>query len=146
MTIAWLRPNHTRATMTNPLDALPDAAQICSCNNVTKGGLCAAVASGCTTLGALKSKTKAGTTCGGCAPLVSQLLNAELQRRGVKIDTSMCEHFPYTRQQLFHLVRINELRTFDAALAKHGRGLGCDVCKPAVASILASCWNEFVLK
>ena len=31
-------------------------------------------------------------------------------------------------------------------LAKHGKGRGCDICKPAVASILASCWNEFVLK
>ena len=132
--------------MSNPLTALPDAAQICSCNNVSKGSLCAAIAQGCTTLGALKTKTKAGTTCGGCAPLVTQLLNAELTRRGVRINTSMCEHFPYTRQQLFHLVRINELKTFDAVLAKHGRGLGCDVCKPAVASILASCWNEFVLK
>jgi nitrite reductase (NADH) large subunit len=137
---------HEGDGMSNSLASLPDNAQICSCNNVSKGSVCAAVAKGCTTLGALKTKTKAGTTCGGCAPLVTQLLNAELARRGVKIDTSMCEHFPYTRQQLFHLVRINELKTFDAVLAKHGRGLGCDICKPALASILASCWNEFVLK
>jgi nitrite reductase (NADH) large subunit len=128
------------------VNALPETAQICSCNNVSKGGLCSAIEAGCTTVGALKTRTKAGTTCGGCTPLVTQILNAELKKRGVSVNTSMCEHFPYTRQQLFHLVRINQLKTFDEVVAKHGRGLGCDICKPAVASILASCWNEFVLK
>jgi nitrite reductase (NADH) large subunit len=128
------------------VSALPETAQICSCNNVSKGGLCSAIESGCTTVGALKTRTKAGTTCGGCTPLVTQILNAELKKRGVSVNTSMCEHFPYTRQQLFHLVRIGELKTFEDVVAKHGRGLGCDICKPAVASILASCWNEFVLK
>jgi nitrite reductase (NADH) large subunit len=125
--------------------ALPAAAQICQCNNVSKGALCAAIDTGCTTVGALKSKTKAATACGGCAPLVTQILKAELARKGVAVDNHLCEHFKFSRQQLFHLVRIGELRTFDAVLEKHGRGRGCDICKPAIASILASCWNEFVL-
>jgi nitrite reductase (NADH) large subunit len=125
--------------------ALPAAAQICQCNNVSKGALCAAIDAGCTTVGALKTKTKAATACGGCAPLVTQLLKVELARKGVAVDNHLCEHFKFSRQQLFHLVRIGELRTFDAVLEKHGRGRGCDICKPAIASILASCWNEFVL-
>ncbi len=124
---------------------LAPSALICSCNNVTQGAICSAVEQGCTTLGAIKAKTRASTTCGGCAPLVTQVLNAELRRRGVSVDARLCEHFPYSRQQLFHLVRIGSLRTFEEILAKHGKGHGCDVCKPAVASILASCWNEFVL-
>ena len=125
--------------------ALPASAQICQCNNVTKGAICSAIDAGCTTVGALKSKTRAATACGGCAPLVSQLLKAELARKGVAVDNHLCEHFAYSRQQLFHLVRIGELRSFDSVLANHGRGRGCDICKPTVASILASCWNEFVL-
>jgi nitrite reductase (NADH) large subunit len=125
--------------------ALPDNAQVCSCNNVSKGDLCAAVGDGCTTLGALKKCTKAASSCGGCSTLVTQILKAELARRGVAVNNHICEHFPYTRQQLFHLVRIGELQNFEQLLRKHGRGLGCDVCKPAVASILASCWNGFVL-
>jgi nitrite reductase (NADH) large subunit len=127
------------------LAALAPSAQICSCNNVSKQAICAAVEQGCTTLGAIKSKTKASTTCGGCASLVTQILNAELQRRGVAVDTRLCEHFPYSRQQLFHLIRVGGLKSFADVLAKHGKGLGCDVCKPAIASILASCWNDFVL-
>jgi nitrite reductase (NADH) large subunit len=127
------------------LAALPASAQICSCNNVSKGAICAAVEAGCTTIGALKTQTKAATSCGGCAPLVTQLLKSELKRRGVAVDNALCEHFPYSRQQLFHLVRVGGLRSFGDVLDKHGKGLGCDICKPAVASILASCWNEFVL-
>jgi nitrite reductase (NADH) large subunit len=127
------------------LAALPADAQICSCNNISKGEICVAVERGCTTLGAIKKATRAATSCGGCAPLVTQVLQGELKRKGISFNTHLCEHFPYSRQQLFSLVRVGGLRSFDATLAKHGRGLGCDICKPAVASILASCWNEFVL-
>ncbi|HEX4049302.1 MAG TPA: nitrite reductase large subunit NirB [Steroidobacteraceae bacterium] len=125
--------------------ALPDGAQICSCNSVSKADICAAIAGGATTVGALKTCTKAASTCGGCMPLVTQILKAELSSRGVAVTNHLCEHFPYSRQQLFHLVRVGELRSFDALLAKHGIGHGCDICKPAAASIFASCWNEFIL-
>ena len=125
---------------------LPATAQICSCNNVSKGTLCAAIDAGCTTIGALKKSTKAATSCGGCGSLLAQLLKSELASRGVAVTNHLCEHFPYSRQQLFHLIRVGQLKSFGDTLAKHGRGLGCDICKPVVASILASCWNEFVLK
>jgi nitrite reductase (NADH) large subunit len=128
------------------VSALPDTAQICSCNNVTKGAICSSIDAGCTTIGALKTGTKAATSCGGCLPLVNQLLKAELARKGVSVSDHICEHFPYSRQQLFHLVRIGSVKTFEDMLGKHGQGFGCDICKPAIASILASCWNEFVLK
>jgi nitrite reductase (NADH) large subunit len=125
--------------------ALPATAQICSCNNVSKAAICAAIDAGCTTVGAIKSKTRAASTCGGCAPLVTQLLKAELARKGVAVDNQLCEHFPYSRQQLFHLVRVGGIRSFEELLGKHGKGRGCDICKPVAASIFASCWNDFVL-
>jgi nitrite reductase (NADH) large subunit len=127
---------------------LPDAATtlICSCNNVSKGAIVTAIDAGCTTIGALKTSTRAATSCGGCSSLLARVLKAELTARGVAVNNDMCEHFPYSRQQLFHLIRVGQLRSFGDTLAKHGRGLGCDICKPAIASILASCWNEFVLK
>jgi len=128
------------------VELLPAAATICSCNNVSKGALCAAIDAGATTLGALKTQTKAGTTCGGCGILCKQVLDAELKKKGVTVLNHLCEHFRYSRQELFHLVRVGNLRTFEAVVRKHGRGLGCDVCKPVVASIFASTWNEHVLK
>ena len=125
--------------------ALPDSAQICSCHDVSKGAIVAAIADGATTLGAVRGCTKASTGCGGCAPLVTQLLNAELEARGIEINTDLCEHFPHTRQELYHLVRVESIQSFDALIAAHGRGRGCDICKPAIASILAACWNDHVL-
>ncbi|WP_341312153.1 nitrite reductase large subunit NirB [Paraburkholderia sp. IMGN_8] len=128
------------------VDALPEAAQICSCNNVSKGEICAAVCAGATSIGAVKSATCAGTSCGGCVPLVTQVMKAEMKKQGLAVNNHLCEHFPYSRQELYHIVRVEGVRSFGELLAKHGHGLGCDICKPAVASILASCWNEFVLK
>lgn len=128
------------------VDKLPDAAQICSCNNVTKGQLCCAVQDGITELGALKATTKAGTSCGGCSALVGQVLNAELTKLGIEVKKDLCEHFPYSRQELYHIVRVNGIRSFDELVAKFGKGLGCDICKPTAASIFASCWNEHVIE
>ena len=128
------------------VDALPDSAQICSCNNVSKGQICAAVADGVADIGGMKACTKAGATCGGCVPLVTQVMKAEMARLGMEVNNHLCEHFPYSRQELFHLVKVGEIKSFDELIAKHGTGLGCDICKPAAASIFASCWNEFVLK
>ena len=128
------------------VEALPDTAQICSCNNVSKGRICAAVGEGACTIAEMKACTKAGATCGGCVPLVTQVMKAEMSKRGMAVNNHLCEHFPYSRQELFHLIRVGEIRTFDDLLARHGKGLGCDVCKPVAASIFASCWNEFVLK
>lgn len=128
------------------VDSLPDSAQLCSCNNVSKAQVCAAVGEGATTIAELKACTRAGTTCGGCVPLVTQVMKAEMARRGLKVNNHLCEHFAHSRQELYHLVRVGQIKSFDALLAAHGQGEGCDVCKPTVASILASCWNEFVLK
>ena len=128
------------------VEALPDSAQICSCNNVSKGAIRAAVGEGAGTIAELKACTKAGATCGGCVPLVTQVMKAEMSRRGMAVNNHLCEHFAYSRQEIYHLVQVGRIKTFAELLAKHGKGLGCDVCKPVAASVFASCWNEFVLK
>lgn len=128
------------------VDALPEAAQICSCNNVSKGELCGAITEGCVDLGELKANTKAATSCGGCASLVNQVLNSELEKQGIEVKKDICEHFPYSRQELFHIIQTERITTFDELISKHGTGLGCDICKPTTASILASCWNDHILE
>ncbi|TOL35078.1 nitrite reductase large subunit NirB [Vibrio parahaemolyticus] len=127
-------------------DALPESAVICSCFDVTKGKIAQAVADGHHTLGDIKAVTGAGTGCGGCIPLVTSVLNAELAKSGIEVKNDVCEHFAYSRQELFHLIRIEEIKTFDELLEKYGKGYGCEVCKPLAGSILASCWSEHILK
>ena len=123
-----------------------DDAQICACNDVSRGAIrCAIAERELTTVGGIKACTRAGTGCGGCVPQLTQILTRELERAGRTIDRNLCEHFAYTRQQLFEIVKIGRIKSFDALLASHGKGNGCEVCRPAVASILASRWNDPIL-
>jgi len=125
--------------------ALADTAMICSCNNVDKGAICAAVAGGCSDIGQLKACTKAGTGCGGCVPLVTEILRDEQRRAGVVVTNTLCEHFAYSRQELFDIVRVHRITSFSEVLTAHGKGKGCEICKPAVASMLASLSNGHIL-
>jgi nitrite reductase (NADH) large subunit len=133
-------------TATVGLDALAGTAPICSCNNVTKDAICAAIAEhDLTELAGVKRYTTAGTGCGGCVPLVSSLLNEQLRAAGREVRDDLCEHFEFTRQELFDIVRVERVSSFTELLAQHGTGRGCEICKPAVASMLASLGNGYIL-
>jgi nitrite reductase (NADH) large subunit len=127
-------------------DALPDTATICSCHNVAKSDIVSAIDEGCCSLSDVKSCTKASTGCGGCTALLKNVVDSELEKRGVEVSKAICEHFNHTRQELFHIVKVNGITSFDELLEKHGTGLGCEICKPAAGSILASVYNDYVLK
>lgn len=127
------------------LAALPPEALICSCEGISKDTICKKVEEGNETIEAIKKCTKAGTGCGGCIPMIKDLIVETLASNGKYIRNLICEHFQYTRQELFDLVKINKLKTFDEVLDRFGTGDGCELCKPPVASILASLWNEMIL-
>nr|WP_308200603.1 nitrite reductase large subunit NirB [Cellulosimicrobium funkei] len=142
---------------------LPDDATVCSCNNVSAGTIRSAVTEhACTDLAGVKACTRAGTSCGSCLPLVKKLTTTELARAGVEVSNALCEHFDLSRAQLFDAVRVADLHTFSEIVARFGRvpepvtdtqgavlvrdaGRGCDICKPTIASILASLGNGHVL-
>jgi nitrite reductase (NADH) large subunit len=127
--------------------SLPDDALICSCEAVTKGMIGESVTSGgCETVEAIKKCTKAGTGCGGCVPMLKDLMVHTMKSQGKLVRNVLCEHFNYSRQELFDLIKINKLKTYEDVLNMFGKGDGCELCKPPVASILASLWNEMPLK
>ncbi len=121
--------------------ALPDDAQICSCNAVTKRSICGAIADGAHDVPAIKCATAAGTSCGSCIPMLKRLLEAQ----GVAMSKALCEHFEQSRAELFQIVATTGIRTFSALIAEYGTGAGCDICKPVVASILASTSSDHIL-
>ena len=138
-------PQAEQGSATLTPDKLPNSAMLCSCHNVTKGDVVSCIDQGQLELASIKSCTKASTGCGGCAALLKSVVDAELQVRGIAINQHLCEHFAYSRQELLHLVQVEQITSFAQLLSSHGRGLGCDICKPTIASILASVWNEYVL-
>jgi nitrite reductase (NADH) large subunit len=127
------------------VSALADTAMVCTCESVDKASICRAVDDGAHDVGAVKRATKAGTGCGGCVPMVTDLVNDRLRQAGIEVDDSLCEHFAYTRQQLFDLIRFHRHTTWAEVVSAHGRGRGCAVCRPVVASILASLSNGYIL-
>ncbi len=129
------------------VDSLPDTAQICSCNSVAKQDLVTAIhEQELTDIGSIKQCTSAGTGCGGCVPLVTDIMKSEMKKMGLTVKNHLCEHFAYSRQELYHLVRFHKIKTFGDLIAQFGTGLGCEVCKPAVTSMLAATWNEHILE
>jgi nitrite reductase (NADH) large subunit len=144
---AYLLPEGTAGAAPAPAGDLPDDATVCSCNNVSAGAIrCAVTAGACTDLAGVKACTTAGTSCGSCLPLVKRLVTTELEKSGVEVSTALCEHFDVSRAQLFDIVRVQGLRTFSEIVARHGRGRGCDICKPVIGSILASLGTGHILE
>ncbi|UII22398.1 nitrite reductase large subunit NirB [Fulvivirga ligni] len=127
--------------------SLPDDAQVCSCENVTKADIVTSVKEkGCEDLASVKGCCKAGTGCGACTPMVNDILQQTLLSLGKRVRNVICEHFDYTRQELFDLVKIKNIKSYDELLDQFGAGDGCEICKPAVASIMASIFNELIVK
>lgn len=127
--------------------ALPDDALICSCESVRKIDICNAVTNdNCETVDAIKKCTKAGTGCGGCVPMLKDILLHSLKQQGKYVRNILCEHFAYSRQELFDLVKIKQLKNYNDVLDALGNGDGCEICRPAISSILASLWNELIIK
>ncbi|WP_284986166.1 nitrite reductase large subunit NirB [Arthrobacter sp. fls2-241-R2A-172] len=136
-----------------PETELPDDAILCSCNNVAAGAIRDAI-NGCGAcegnapvqeLGELKGCTRAGTQCGSCVPMLKKLLEGELTKSGIEVSKALCEHISLSRQELFDAIRVLELTSFEDIMAKYGTGAGCDICKPTIASILASQHSAYVL-
>ncbi|WP_139005813.1 nitrite reductase large subunit NirB [Arthrobacter crystallopoietes] len=151
-----------------PDTELPDDAILCSCNNVAAGSIRDAV-NGCGAcegqdpvqdLGGLKACTRAGTQCGSCVPMLKKLLETELTKNGITVSKALCEHFSLSRAELFEAVRALGLTSAEEIFLRFGTPveleledgttatsapLGCDICKPAIGSILASQLTEYPL-
>ncbi|MDO5968664.1 nitrite reductase large subunit NirB [Flavivirga aquimarina] len=122
---------------------LPDTAQVCSCESVTKGDICCSITEGdCNNLGDVVAKTKATSGCGGCKPMVVDLVNETLKSLGKEVKETICEHFNFNRQELYDLIKINKVADYDETLNLFGEGHGCEICKPLVASIFATITME----
>ncbi|KAI0716158.1 nitrite reductase [Cerioporus squamosus] len=138
----------TRSGSEDSGEDLDDDTQICSCHNVTKGRVVQCIKDGTQSVADVKTQTKAGTGCGGCVPLLTNIVKAEMKKAGIAVNNNLCPHFAMSRADLFNVVKIKQLKTFTAIMETVGvkpDSVGCEVCKPAIGSILSSLWNEHVM-
>jgi nitrite reductase (NADH) large subunit len=141
--LSLLRPTGTAGAL-GPAD-LPDAARICSCHNVAAGSIRAAVQEGFEDVAGVKACTKAGTGCGSCVPVLTELIDGALAKAGRARVKRLCAHFAMPRPELFEIVRATGIRSFAALVERYGTGRGCEICKPAVASMFASLATGYIL-
>lgn len=131
------------------VDDLDDDTQVCSCHNVLKGDIVEKLKAGkCKSMGEVKSCTKAGTGCGGCVPLVQSIFDKTMESMGQEVKNHLCQHFEYSRPDLFNIIFVKKLRSFEEIMKACGReqhSLGCEVCKPAIGSIIASLFNKHIM-
>lgn len=135
---------------------LPDDVQVCSCKDVCAGDIRSAVLGDdktppCADMGALKACTSVGTQCGSCLPLATRVMEKQMLAQGLEVSKALCEHFDYSRAELFEAVQATQLTSFTEIIDRFGTpaectvNLGCDICKPAVASVLAALHDQYVL-
>ncbi len=118
---------------------------VCSCNSVRRTSIVAAVAEGFTSVADIKACTRAGSTCGSCVSLIESISATEQEKAGVAVRRSLCEHFDQTRSELYDIIAVRNIVSFAELVSTVGRGLGCEICKPVVASILASRASGYIL-
>lgn len=129
-------------------DDLDDDAQVCSCHNTSKGHIVKKVKDGCRAFGEIKSTTKCGTGCGGCVPLATSIFNKAMKDVGAQVSNALCPHFSQSRPDLFTIIKFKKLQSFVDVMKTVGKkpdSLGCEVCRPAIGSILSTLYNEWIM-
>ena len=123
--------------------ALPDDAEICGCNGVSKGDIVAAINAGAGDLGAIRATTKASASCGTCTGLVEQVLGATLGDDFViPAAQSICGCTDHSHEDVRRLIKSKELKSQAAVWQElvWKTPDGCHVCRPAVNYYLLADW------
>jgi nitrite reductase (NADH) large subunit len=123
---------------------LPDTAQICNCNGVSKGKIIAAVRGGQRSLKMLCDATRAGSGCGSCKPQVQALL--ELASDGLLIDDPSVHYYvpgvPLTKPALIKALKEQGLRSVSAVFKALAAGKEDPGSKAGLASLLKTIWGK----
>ncbi|MFT3666718.1 nitrite reductase large subunit NirB [Piscinibacter sp.] len=127
--------------------AMPDEAEVCGCNGVSKGTICKAIRDkGLFTIEEVRKHTKASASCGSCTGLVEQLLmfaaggdySATPQRK------ALCGCTDASHQDVRDAIREQRLLTHAEVYRQLGWRTpdGCASCRPAINYYLISTWPQ----
>lgn len=130
------------ASAAQSVEDLPESAQVCNCNGVTKGEIALAVKTGSRTLKAVCDATRAGTGCGTCKPQVQQIITAFSD--GV-VEEDPSEHYyvpaiPLTKPELVNAIRDRGLKSVSSAVNALATKEEDAVTKIGLASLLKTVW------
>jgi nitrite reductase (NADH) large subunit len=132
---------HTKAA------SMPDEAEVCGCNGVSKGTICKAIKEkGLFTLDEVRKHTKASASCGSCTGLVEQILmfTAGGDYSATPKTKAMCACTDHGHQAVRDAIVANKLLSISAVHQFMGWKTpnGCASCRPAVNYYLISSWPK----
>jgi nitrite reductase (NADH) large subunit len=123
-------------------EELPLDAQVCNCNGVSKGAIISCVQSGKRSAKAVMDATRAGTGCGSCKNMVSELVEWAC---GGAVEEDPSVHYyvpgvPMTKPELIRACRERNLKSVSAVFAALAGGIEDAASKPGLASLLNTIW------
>ncbi|BCJ85192.1 nitrite reductase large subunit NirB [Effusibacillus dendaii] len=126
--------------------ALSDDEIICGCNGVSKGTIVQAIREkGLCSVEEVKQCTSASRSCGGCKPLVANLLESVLgDSVVVSRKEPICGCTTLSREELVAEIKEKQLTTVKEVMFVLGwkETEGCSKCRPAVNYYLNMIWPE----
>lgn len=130
----------------NKAAAMPDEAEVCGCNGVSKGKIVKAIKEqGLFTLDDIKKHTKAASSCGSCAGLCEQILASTIggaYQATASDKKPMCGCTDHSHHDVRaaikdrHLTKMSDV--FSSMAWKNPNG--CEKCRPALNYYLISTW------
>jgi len=126
------------------LEDMPDSAQVCNCNGVSKGQLVQAITNGCRSFKALCDATRAGTGCGSCKPQVQAILASAAGDLIIE-DPSVNYYvpgLPFTKPDLIQAIKEQNLYSVSAVFDALGEGREDPTSKVGLASLLKTIWGK----
>jgi len=130
----------TQATMLE----MPDTAQICNCNGVSKGRIRKCVEGGKRSLKMVMEATRAGMGCGSCKKLVEEVVEWAAEGQ-VEEDPSIHYYIPgvpYAKTELVEQIRTRNLKSVSSVFDALAGGAEEVTAKMGLASLLKSLWGS----
>lgn len=116
---------------------LPDTAQVCNCNGVCKGDVISAIKDGgLTSTQEVVAVTRAGSGCGSCKPLVTELVQLVTGGAGDE-ETYLCPCRKLTGKDIANAIRENDVDSVSGVAECCGAGRECGGCKPGIAYLVS---------
>ncbi|KRE49555.1 nitrite reductase large subunit NirB [Paenibacillus sp. Soil522] len=126
--------------------SMSDDEIVCGCNGVSKGAVVTAInEKGCTSVNDIKACTKASASCGGCKPLIADVLTYVLGADGVKtVKEGICGCTTLSRDEVVDGIREMKLTTSKEVMhvLNWNNPEGCSKCRPALNYYLGMVWPE----
>ncbi|UQD51885.1 NAD(P)/FAD-dependent oxidoreductase [Bacillus methanolicus] len=132
----------------NSLASMAQNEMVCNCNGVTKGAIINAIQKGgLKTVEQVKQRTKASSSCGGCKPLVSDLL-AYIQSDEFDETVEqkpMCSCTTLTEDEIIYEIQIRNLSSVQEVINELSwkNENGCSICNPALHYYLGMIYPDY---